>query len=52
MEIPTHAEYGISVEALELALEQWPIKAILVTPTCNNPLGYSMSEERKRALYP
>ncbi len=51
MEIPTHAEYGISVEALELALEQWPIKAILVTPTCNNPLGYSMSEERKRALY-
>ncbi|SEG52796.1 aminotransferase-like domain-containing protein [Marinobacterium lutimaris] len=51
MEIPTHAKEGISVEALELALEQWPIKAILVTPTCNNPLGYTLSDERKRALY-
>ncbi len=51
MEIPTHAELGISLEALELALEQWPIKAILVTPTCNNPLGYTASDERKKGLY-
>ena len=51
MEIPTHPEQGISLEALELALEQWPIKAIMVTPTCNNPLGFSMSSERKRGLY-
>ena len=26
IEIPTDPETGISVEALELALEQWPIK--------------------------
>jgi DNA-binding transcriptional MocR family regulator len=26
MEIPTDPETGISIEALELALEQWPIK--------------------------
>lgn len=51
MEIPTHPESGISVEALELALEQWPIRAILVTPTCNNPLGYIMPDSRKEALY-
>ena len=38
-EIPTDPVYGISLEALELALEQWPIQAIQVTPTCNNPLG-------------
>ncbi|MBV1787255.1 PLP-dependent aminotransferase family protein [Marinobacterium sp. D7] len=50
MEIPTHAETGLSLEALELALEQWPIKAVVVTPTCNNPLGYTMPESRKRAL--
>lgn len=50
MEIPTHAETGISVDALELALEQWPIKAVVVTPTCNNPLGYTMPEQRKREL--
>lgn len=41
---------GISLEALELALEQWPIKVIQLTPNCNNPLGYVMPEARKRAL--
>ncbi|MGB5996114.1 MAG: PLP-dependent aminotransferase family protein [Marinomonas sp.] len=51
MEIPTHPETGISLEALELALDQWPIKAILVTPTCNNPLGYTMSDDKKERLY-
>ncbi|KFF49111.1 GntR family transcriptional regulator [Gammaproteobacteria bacterium MFB021] len=51
MEIPTDPETGISLEALELALEQWPIRAIQLTPTCNNPLGYTLSEARKRSLY-
>lgn len=50
LEIPTDPQTGISLEALELALEQWPIRAIQVTPTCNNPLGYTMPESRKRAL--
>ncbi|HET8789916.1 MAG TPA: PLP-dependent aminotransferase family protein [Modicisalibacter sp.] len=50
LEIPTDPQTGISLEALELALEQWPIRAIQVTPTCNNPLGYTMPEPRKRAL--
>lgn len=51
IEIPTNAAQGMSIEALELALEQWPIKAICVTPTCNNPMGYSMSEADKKRLY-
>lgn len=51
IEIPTNAEHGLSIEALELALEQWPIKAILVTPTCNNPMGYTMPEVDKKRLY-
>lgn len=50
LEIPTHPETGISLEALEMALEQWPIAAIQVTPTCNNPLGYTMPEERRKAM--
>ncbi|MCW8886729.1 MAG: PLP-dependent aminotransferase family protein [Motiliproteus sp.] len=50
LEIPTHPETGISLEALEMALEQWPVKAIQVTPVCNNPLGYTMPDERKRRL--
>ncbi|MFK3797457.1 PLP-dependent aminotransferase family protein [Pseudomonas sp. NPDC088444] len=50
LEIPTDPLTGISLDALELALEQWPIKAIQLTPSCNNPLGYNMPEDRKRAL--
>ncbi|WP_129140851.1 PLP-dependent aminotransferase family protein [Modicisalibacter coralii] len=50
LEIPTDPQTGISLEALELALEQWPIRAIQVTPTCNNPLGYTMPEAKKREL--
>ncbi|MFS2156456.1 PLP-dependent aminotransferase family protein [Pseudomonas sp. Pseusp122] len=50
LEIPTDPITGISLEALELALDQWPIKAIQLTPNCNNPLGYIMPEARKRAL--
>ncbi len=50
LEIPTHPETGISLEALELALDQWPVKAIQITPTCNNPLGYTMPDDHKRRL--
>lgn len=50
LEIPTDPLQGISLEALELALEQWPIKLIQLTPSCNNPLGYIMPEARKKAL--
>ncbi|WP_027966021.1 PLP-dependent aminotransferase family protein [Halomonas halocynthiae] len=51
LEIPTDPQTGISLEALEMALEQWPIRAIQVTPTYNNPLGYTMPEARKQALF-
>ncbi|WP_271410241.1 aminotransferase-like domain-containing protein [Pseudomonas sp. Q1-7] len=50
LELPTDPLNGISLEALEMALEQWPIKLIQLTPSCNNPLGYIMPEARKRAL--
>ncbi|KGM72416.1 Histidinol-phosphate aminotransferase [Escherichia coli] len=50
IKIPTDPETGISVEALELALEQWPIKGIILVPNCNNPLGFIMPDARKRAV--
>lgn len=50
LELPTDPLTGISLEALELALEQWPIKVIQLTPTCNNPQGYTMPDANKRAL--
>ncbi len=42
IEIPTDPETGISIEALELALDQWPIKGVILVPNCNNPLGFIM----------
>lgn len=50
LEMPTHAENGMSLDALELALEQWPVKVIQLTPTCNSPLGYIMPVENKKRL--
>lgn len=50
LEIPTDPVEGISIEALELALEQWPVKAAVLTPTCQNPLGFTMPEARRKRL--
>ncbi|MDH4274006.1 MAG: PLP-dependent aminotransferase family protein [Gammaproteobacteria bacterium] len=50
LEIPAHPHSGISVEALAMALEQWPIKACVITPSFNNPLGACMDEGAKRAV--
>ncbi len=50
LEIPTDPRQGISLEALRLALEQWPLKAVLLTPNFSNPLGYCMSDARKGEL--
>lgn len=50
LEIPTHPETGISLSALEMALEQWPVKVIQLIPTSNNPLGYIMPDEKKKRL--
>lgn len=51
LEIPTDSKDGMSIEALKLAIDQWPVKAILVTPTVNNPQGYVMPLHKKQALY-
>lgn len=49
LEIPTHPRHGIALDALQLALETQPVKAVLVVPTLSNPIGASMPvPERKR----
>lgn len=50
LELPTDPLEGIRLDALEMALEQWPIKVLQLTPSCNNPLGYIMPDHKKRAL--
>ena len=49
LEIPTHPRSGISLEALELALAEHPVKAVLVMPNVSNPIGASMSDAAKSA---
>lgn len=50
LEIPTDPVHGISVEALTLALERWPVAACVLIPNFSNPLGVCLSDERKQAL--
>ena len=50
IEIPTDATTGMSIEALKLALEQWPIKAAISIPSYNNPFGSVMPDEHKQQL--
>ncbi len=50
LEIPTDPATGISIEALELALDKWPVKACVLTANFSNPLGSIMPSDKKQAL--
>ena len=51
LEIPTSPRTGISVEAVELALQNTPgIKAVVVVPYLQNPTGSIMPSAHKQAL--
>lgn len=50
IEIPSNAEHGMSIEALKLALEQWPINIVLSIPCFSNPVGALMPDHNKKAL--
>jgi len=50
LEIPTHPRHGLSLDALQLALETQPVKALLVVPTLSNPLGACMPQGERRRL--
>ncbi|MDX1598299.1 MAG: PLP-dependent aminotransferase family protein [Marinobacter sp.] len=50
IEVPTHPSDGLSLEGLQMALDQWPVKACVVVTNHSNPMGARMSDERKRQL--
>lgn len=51
LEIPTSPQRGLSVDALELALRTQPgIRAVVVVPNLQNPLGCIMPDEDKQRL--
>ncbi|AIY42653.1 Transcriptional regulator [Collimonas arenae] len=51
LEIPTSPRTGISIEALQLASQTYPdIKALVLVPNLQNPLGSIMPDEHKAQL--
>jgi DNA-binding transcriptional MocR family regulator len=50
LEIPTHWRDGLSLDALEFAIEHHPVRAVVIVPNFQNPLGGCMPEENKAAL--
>ncbi|CAN5591295.1 PLP-dependent aminotransferase family protein [soil metagenome] len=51
LEIPTSPQTGISLEALELAIETYgDIRAVVVVPHLQNPLGSVMPDSHKERL--
>lgn len=50
IEVPAHPLEGISLEALRVALENHPVRACVLIPNGHNPLGCTLSDEKKRAL--
>ena len=50
LEVPTHPRHGLSLDALQLALDTQPVKAVLLVPTLSNPLGACMPQGERRRL--
>jgi len=50
LEIPTHPDHGLSLDALAYAMEHNRISACLLVSNFSNPLGCSIPEESKKGL--
>jgi DNA-binding transcriptional MocR family regulator len=50
IEVATHPREGIDIAALAKIIGEQRIAACMVMPNFQNPLGFQMSDERKRAL--
>lgn len=50
LEIPTHPQHGMSLDALEMLLAEGRLAAVVTMPNVHNPLGCSMSLEDKQRL--
>jgi len=50
LEVPTSPEAGVNLEILAWAFDTHPVKAFVTIPNFNNPLGFRMSDENKKAL--
>ena len=50
LEIPTHPEEGMRLDALQQAVERHPVRACLLSTNFSNPLGATMPESKRAEL--
>ncbi|MES1217293.1 MAG: PLP-dependent aminotransferase family protein [Bacteroidota bacterium] len=50
VEISSDPTTGLDLECLQKTLKKFPVKAVVVVPNFNNPLGCSMPDENKKKL--
>ena len=50
IEIPHVPKLGVNLDLLEAASAEHPIKAILLTATCHNPVGDCVDDARKELI--
>jgi DNA-binding transcriptional MocR family regulator len=50
LEIPTHPQHGLSLDALEMLLQEGRLAALVAMPTVHNPLGCTMPLAGKQRL--
>ena len=51
LSIATDVREGIDLNALEQALNDYPVKACWIMTNSQNPLGFTLSPEKKRSLW-
>ncbi|HEX2101423.1 MAG TPA: PLP-dependent aminotransferase family protein, partial [Candidatus Synoicihabitans sp.] len=51
LEVPTDPRDGLCLDALRAALATCEVKAVVVMPAFQNPLGAAMPDDKKAALY-
>ncbi len=51
VEIPVDPEWGMRIEELEQAIEQFDLKAVVLMTKFQNPVGSTMPKSRLKALY-
>lgn len=50
VEIPTNPEIGIDISQLEKFIKAKKVRCVLLNPTLQNPLGYTMPGQRRKEL--
>jgi DNA-binding transcriptional MocR family regulator len=50
LEIPSSPVTGLDLESFQKAIQKYPVKACVVIPNFNNPLGSCMPDENKKKL--